>query len=92
VADGSLASLVVENGGRKLAQEDVEQLAQPFRRLGAPRTGSDSGTGLGLSIVSSVAHAHGGRLELRAREDGGLRVVIALPAATSAAVACGSRA
>jgi signal transduction histidine kinase len=79
-ADGPLASLVVENGGRLLAQGDVDQLAQPFRRLGAPRTRSQTGTGLGLSIVASIAHAHGGELDLHARPDGGLRVIMELPA------------
>jgi signal transduction histidine kinase len=78
--DGRLAGLVVENGGRLLDQGDVDQLAQPFRRLGAPRTRSRTGTGLGLSIVASIAHAHGGELDLHARPEGGLRVIIELPA------------
>ena len=81
--DGPLTRLVVENGGALLAQTDVDQLTQPFRRLGPPRTGSDRGTGLGLSIVASIARAHGGALDLDARSDGGLRVAIALPAAGS---------
>ena len=71
--DGS-AWLVVENGGPLLDGASVEQLAQPFRRLGAERTGSADGVGLGLSIVAAVAEAHGGGLELRARSGGGLRV------------------
>jgi hypothetical protein len=82
-AEGAVASLVVENGGGLLAQEDVDQFVEPFRRVGAPRTGSQTGTGLGLSIVASIAQAHGGALDLRARSDGGLRVVIVLPAAAS---------
>ena len=57
-----------------------------FDGLGTPRTGSQMGTGLGLSIVASIAHAHGGALDLHARRDGGLRVVIALPAAAGAEV------
>jgi signal transduction histidine kinase len=56
----------------------------PFRRLGADRTGSEKGAGLGLSIVASIAEAHGGKLELRARADGGLRVAIELPLASPA--------
>jgi signal transduction histidine kinase len=76
-----LARLVVENGGPTLAQEEVENLTQPFRRLGEERTGSDRGSGLGLSIVQSIAEVHGGTLELHALSDGGLRVVIALPLA-----------
>jgi signal transduction histidine kinase len=64
--DGPRVSLVVENGGQMLAQEEVDELAQPFRRLGAQRTGSDKGIGLGLSIVASIVQAHGGTLDLRA--------------------------
>jgi signal transduction histidine kinase len=79
----SLARLVVENSGTTLTREDVGQLAQPFRRPGAERTGSGNGTGLGLSIVKAIAEAHGGSLSLHARADGGLRVVITLPLAAA---------
>jgi hypothetical protein len=80
-ADGHLARLVVETGGDVLDAGQVARLAQPFRRLGADRTGSDQGSGLGLSIVEAIATAHGGTLGLRARPEGGLRVAIALPLA-----------
>jgi signal transduction histidine kinase len=76
-ADGAGARLTVANGGERLDPDEVAGLAQPFRRLGAERTGS--GTGLGLSIVAAVATAHGGTLGLRALEDGGLEVVVTLP-------------
>jgi signal transduction histidine kinase len=79
--DGRVARLVVETGGDVLDQRQVAELAQPFRRLGADRTGSDSGAGLGLSIVAAIAAAHRGTLDLRARAEGGLRVVIGLPLA-----------
>jgi signal transduction histidine kinase len=69
--------LVVESGGPVLDQREVDRLARPFERLGAERTGS---SGLGLSIVAAIAAAHGGRLVLLARPDGGLRVSITLPA------------
>ena len=70
--------LVVETGGRVLDQREVDRLAQPFERLGGERTGS---SGLGLSIVAAVAAAHGGRLAMLARPEGGLRVSITLPVA-----------
>jgi signal transduction histidine kinase len=92
-AGGTTARLVVENGGPVLGQEAVSELAQPFQRLGADRTGSANGTGLGLSIVAAIASAHGGTLSLHARPQGGLRVVIELPAAVPAgpgAVASGA--
>ena len=83
--EGSLVRIVVENGGPLLGQQEVEQLARPFRRLGPQRTGSDKGSGLGLSIVASIAEAYGGTLDLHARRDGGLRVAITLPLAVEAA-------
>jgi signal transduction histidine kinase len=81
---GDVARLVVDSGGPRLEESDVRELAQPFRRLGADRTGSENGVGLGLSIVGAIASAHGGRLELHARDQGGLRVLIELPSGDSA--------
>jgi signal transduction histidine kinase len=80
-SEGGLARLVVETGGDILDPEQVGQLAQPFRRLRADRTGSDDGAGLGLSIVAAIASAHRGTLDLQARPGGGLRVAITLPLA-----------
>ncbi len=88
-ADGR-ASVVVENGGPVLDPDQVRELSQPFRRIGADRTGPDEGAGLGLSIVAAIAEAHGGTLDLHARPQGGLRVSIELPAA--AGVPAGARA
>jgi signal transduction histidine kinase len=91
-ADGAVALLAVETGGEVLDQRHVDQLAQPFQRLGADRTRSQEGAGLGLSIVAAIADAHGGTLDLRARPEGGLRVAIGLPLAAPAAAATTPRA
>jgi signal transduction histidine kinase len=96
-AEDDLATLVVESGGPQLDARRVQELTQPFRRLGADRTetGSERGQGLGLSIVAAIASAHGGRVALDAREEGGLRVTVQLPLARRglpAPVADGSRA
>jgi signal transduction histidine kinase len=77
-ADRRTARLVVESGGPALDRQAVDQLANPFRRLGAERIGSENGHGLGLSIVAAVAAAHGGELRLYAREQGGLGAEITL--------------
>ncbi|MGW1254475.1 sensor histidine kinase [Streptomyces sp. NPDC002513] len=77
--DGRAVSLVVESGGPVLDQRRVADLAQPFRRLGADRTGTGHGSGLGLSIVAAITEAHHGTLDLRALPDGGLRVTVTLP-------------
>ncbi len=88
--EGGDAQLVVENGGLILDAANVAELVQPFRRIGAVRTGSDAGTGLGLSIVASIAEVHGGTLVLHARRGGGLQVVIGLPLAVAAVGAASS--
>jgi signal transduction histidine kinase len=80
-ADDQCAHVVVENGGPRLDQHKVDQLAEPFRRLGTERIASGGGLGLGLSIVAAIAIGHGGILELRARAEGGLRVTLVLPLA-----------
>ncbi len=75
------ARLVVETDGPVLDPEQVARLTEPFRRLAADRTGSETGAGLGLSIVAAVVGAHDGDLALHARPEGGLRVTVSLPPA-----------
>jgi signal transduction histidine kinase len=77
-----IAELTVANGGERIPGDQVTGLFEPFRRL-TSRTGNRSGSGLGLSIVASVATAHGGHAEARARPDGGLDLQITLPCAVS---------
>jgi signal transduction histidine kinase len=76
--DGA-ALLRVVNSGPRVAPETVTRLLEPFERGGRAR--DDRGAGLGLSIVRSVADAHGGRVTLQARPEGGLAVDVVLPAA-----------
>jgi signal transduction histidine kinase len=71
------ARLEISNSGPVTTAEEAVSLTEPFRRLGAARTGD--GLGLGLSIADSVAQAHGGRLAIEPLERGGLRVSIGLP-------------
>jgi signal transduction histidine kinase len=92
MADNGAARLVIDNGGDILDPAQVAGLAQPFRRLGTDRTGSDDGTGLGLSIVAAITEAHRGTLDLDARPGGGLTVTITLPLAPRAAAITGSQA
>jgi two-component system sensor histidine kinase VanS len=72
--------LSVENSGARLSPGLVSTLAEPFQR-GSERIRSDhAGIGLGLAIVKSIARAHDGTLTLAPRTDGGLCVVVQLPA------------
>jgi two-component system sensor histidine kinase VanS len=72
--------LTVENTGEGLDPELVATLVEPFQR-GAERVRTDhAGVGLGLAIVESITKAHDGTLALAPRPDGGLRVMVRLPA------------
>jgi signal transduction histidine kinase len=72
------STVEVHNDGAIVPPDAVPSLLEPFQRL--DRGARGDGVGLGLSIVRSVAEAHGGSVELRARPAGGLVVRVSLPA------------
>jgi two-component system osmolarity sensor histidine kinase EnvZ len=69
--EGGKAIVEVRDRGPGVPQGEVERLKRPFTRLDTAR-GGRGGAGLGLAIVERVARAHGGSLELLARDGGGL--------------------
>jgi signal transduction histidine kinase len=71
------AVLRVENSGPVVSAAMAARLLEPFERGGRARDGG--GAGLGLSIVRAVAEAHGGRVALAPRREGGLAVEVVLP-------------
>jgi signal transduction histidine kinase len=71
------STVEVRNDGDVIPPEALASLLEPFQRL--DRGARGDGVGLGLSIVRSVAEAHGGAVELRARPSGGLVVRVSLP-------------
>jgi signal transduction histidine kinase len=71
------SSVEVRNDGDVIPPQALSSLLEPFQRL--DRGARGDGVGLGLSIVRSVAEAHGGSVELRARPSGGLVVRVSLP-------------
>lgn len=77
-------ALLLSNTGPMVPTEMVPTLLEPFRRMASERTGVVGGAGLGLSIVRSIVTAHGGRLDVRAGDSGGLIANIALPGGTPA--------
>jgi signal transduction histidine kinase len=76
---GDHAVLEVANTGSHVLPERVDDLFKPFQRLHDGTT--REGLGLGLAIVASIASVHGGTVTASARPEGGLRVLVCLPAA-----------
>ncbi len=76
------ATLSVTNTGPIVPADAVDDLFQPFHRLGVQRAGRSDGLGLGLSIVQAIANAHDATLTASPRPDGGLTVTVTFPEAT----------
>jgi signal transduction histidine kinase len=74
------AVLTVTNTGPVVPPNAIEQLFQPFQRLGTARTGRGDGLGLGLSIVQAIATAHDATITTSARPEGGLTITVTFPA------------
>ncbi len=76
---GSPPALVVTGTGDPVAPETLKLLAEPFYRIRGRVRGDGEGHGLGLALVAAIVDAPGGRLDIEAPADGGLRVSVQLP-------------
>ncbi|MEA3064773.1 MAG: hypothetical protein QOJ27_1219 [Sphingomonadales bacterium] len=72
-------ALGVEDDGPGVAADHLAEVLEPFRRLDTSRNRERGGAGLGLAIAQAVAQAHGGRLILANRPEGGLCATLVLP-------------
>lgn len=72
--DGRYTRLQVLDRGSGMSEQVLANALLPFYST------KRSGTGLGLSLCREIAEAHGGRLSLANRPDGGLAVSVWLPA------------
>ncbi|MFP5351783.1 MAG: sensor histidine kinase [Actinomycetota bacterium] len=73
--DDDTVTICVSDEGPGIPAERVDELFQKFSRLGA----EVSGTGLGLYLSRAIARAHGGDLELAARQGRGCDFLLRLP-------------
>ncbi|WP_345817636.1 ATP-binding protein (plasmid) [Paraburkholderia sp. PREW-6R] len=76
--ENDVACVAVCDRGGGITADDMEKLKTPFARGANARTHS-GGTGLGLAIVERIARLHGGSLQFRARDGGGLEALVVLP-------------
>ena len=72
-------AIIVRDHGPGVPQEYLEQIFKPFFRVAESRDRDSGGTGIGLAIAKQAILMHGGRIEARNAEKGGLMIEIHLP-------------
>jgi signal transduction histidine kinase len=65
--------------GPGVSEGQLERLFDPFTRVDDARDRSTGGHGLGLAIAAAALRRHGGSIEARNRDGGGLELVLNLP-------------
>ncbi len=72
--EGAVLRLVVQNGGVRLTDAQLAELAEPLA------TTKERGLGLGLLLCKSIAEVHRASIRFEAPADGGVRVTVDFPA------------
>jgi signal transduction histidine kinase len=82
---GTMVEFSVQDSGREIPAEVLEQLFRPFRRSDLRRARTFSSAGLGLSICHKLARAMGSELQVTTSPNKGTRFsfVLDLPLVTS---------
>lgn len=83
--------ITIDDTGPGILEEELTHVFEPLYRLESSRNRQTGGMGLGLAIALSIISAHGGRLTLSNRSQGGLRALIAFPRAQTGTARKGSR-
>lgn len=78
-ADQHQLTIVVEDDGAGVAEEEREAIFRPFYRVSAARDQHSGGTGLGLAITENAIRQHNGSIQALASKLGGLKIEIKLP-------------
>jgi two-component system phosphate regulon sensor histidine kinase PhoR len=84
-ADGDWLAAAVDDEGVGIPDSERDLVLEPFHRAWNVRESRIPGTGLGLSICRRLVEAHGGRLAVGDRPDGGAgtRVTFTVPLASA---------
>ncbi|WP_281648730.1 ATP-binding protein [Parendozoicomonas sp. Alg238-R29] len=71
--------IVINDNGPGMDEKDMERVFEPFVRLEQSRNRETGGIGLGMAIARNIIHAHGGKISLSNRPEGGLQIKVTLP-------------
>jgi signal transduction histidine kinase/ActR/RegA family two-component response regulator len=81
--ENDMVRITVQDTGSGLSEEQVNQLFQPFNRLGR-ESGQIEGTGIGLVVTKSLVELMNGRIGVNSKVDSGSAFWIELPLAPKA--------
>ena len=76
---GKRIHLIIEDGGPGLPDSAYGSSITAMQRFDPSRSRESGGSCLGMSIIAAIIREHGGELELRKSELGGLAIAIELP-------------
>lgn len=79
--DKKYYKFVFYDNGIGVGEEHIPHLFERFYRVDSGRSRKTGGTGLGLPIVQNTIKAHGGEIQVKNGEDGGLQFIFTLPKA-----------
>lgn len=77
--EDNFISIIVEDEGPGITDEEKANVFKPFYRIESSRNTQTGGIGLGLSIARDIITAHGGEVYLENNTPKGLRCRIVLP-------------
>ena len=75
----NIASLIVDDDGPGIPEQERDNVFQPFVRLDTSRDRRTGGYGLGLAIVSRIMQWHNGEVKLSQSPQGGARFELRWP-------------
>lgn len=76
---GQRVHIAVEDEGRGIAPEEMEELFKPFSKVRRRGTAGESSTGLGLAITKSIVEGHGGSMRVESSPGTGSTFHVLLP-------------
>ena len=77
--DSSKLSIVVQDTGVGIGEDDLPRLGEAFFQARSSYDRKHDGSGLGLSIVKGLVKLHGGDIEFHSRLNEGTRITVRLP-------------
>ena len=78
-SDTTTATLQLQDTAPGVSEQELPRLFERLYRVEASRTRGSGGAGLGLSICKNIVHAHGGSIDAKHSELGGIWTTVRLP-------------